>query len=1004
MPEVGGIYYKIVIDPTTGIAQLKAFDIATGKSTAGLLAHQAAVTAGSARVASGLGAASAASLGLRNVFGSLTVTSAGLVTGIAGLVGILGLGAGLAGAIKLVTAGLREFNELMIESSNIAKEFEHEMSKVGAVSNATAKEMQLLTAENIRLGEETIFTTREVAQANFALAKSGLTVAEQIGALPPLLDYAAAGNLGMAEAAQIAADSMRQLNVQTKDLPKLMDMMTFGAIKSNQSLSDMGTAMRYVGTIATQLGISNEELIATLTVLARAGYRGAFAGTGLRQVLVTLNDEIRNGEREVGRLGRTLFDAEGHSIGLAESFRRLQAGGHAATEMTQLFETRAGVAATVLTNSADQIDIYAQALRDVEGLTKEIAEKNLDNLYGATIRAGSAFEALKIELGLMVNPVGRAVIDDMINPAVKGMREWLANNKALKLSVIDLGINLLIMVREIAKFVDGIRASVASLDIMEQIFFGLELLMGLVAAKLKEVRQELGFMLDALANVITVASIMMKVFRAPELQAEVNAAVLSLKAAAEVLRSESTEAGGEFTGMVNTAIERLKAFRKEMQEGMTTTELDEMKKKLAEAQAKLDALLNPPKAPTGVKSALDELGLKLDVDLKEKAELMMRGIQEAIRTGTPRLVLEISEMFEKMRAEAKLDLNIQEAVKEIEALDIAALQAYEKGQFQLVDALERRKEEIQKVLRGDTGPQVVELPIRVQPTDIDILPPSDDVVTKAKEDFNRTMQELFGVQYVEVETKRLVETVDGMWEEVTETTERALPLLLSFEEEYHAMILRMVGVTDVWATSIGIMFSAFQEVVGNLSQILGPMNSFAKGLQKIQAGILLVEGVIAIYRGAVLLASSLFPPFPPGIFAGSKMIVEGTAGVAKAKQLGASGDSGARPGGGGGGGGGGGSSFAENNREQIKTIAEGASAEFKRASKAAGLTPFDEPGTGDLPTYHDAAVRAASIAASQKPIGNVTVQAMDSKTFEQWIAEPKNANSVVKATMRTLED
>jgi hypothetical protein len=94
-----------------------------------------------------------------------------------------------------------------------------------------------------------------------------------------------------------------------------------------------------------------------------------------------------------------------------------------------------------------------------------------------------------------------------------------------------------------------------------------------------------------------------------------------------------------------------------------------------------------------------------------------------------------------------------------------------------------------------------------------------------------------------------------------------------------------------FAVGLVATYEALGAVAGVLDVALGANNKFAQGLRKIQAGILLVSGVVSVFQGAIKIAEGIFPFNPGLILSGSKMVVEGTAAIAQAKQLGASGAS-----------------------------------------------------------------------------------------------------------------
>ena len=124
----------------------------------------------------------------------------------------LAIGAGVAFAVKK------------------AADFEEAMSRVGAVSGASAREMDALSAAALKAGEDTVFSATEAAAAQEELAKAGVSTADILGgALAGSLDLAAAGGLDLAKAAEISAQAMNLFNLEGSDVGHIADVLTAAA-------------------------------------------------------------------------------------------------------------------------------------------------------------------------------------------------------------------------------------------------------------------------------------------------------------------------------------------------------------------------------------------------------------------------------------------------------------------------------------------------------------------------------------------------------------------------------------------------------------------------------------------------------------------------------------------------------------------------------------------------------------------------------------------------------
>lgn len=93
--------------------------------------------------------------------------------------------------------------------------FDQAMSAVSAATHESADNMKLLEQAALDAGARTAFSATEAANAIEELSKAGVSTADILsGGLDGALDLAAAGGLGVAEAAGIAAVALKTFNLE----------------------------------------------------------------------------------------------------------------------------------------------------------------------------------------------------------------------------------------------------------------------------------------------------------------------------------------------------------------------------------------------------------------------------------------------------------------------------------------------------------------------------------------------------------------------------------------------------------------------------------------------------------------------------------------------------------------------------------------------------------------------------------------------------------------------
>lgn len=321
----------------------------------------------------------------------------------------------LLGRTLLVAGGL------MAAGAGIAiarfMEFDQAMSQVQAATQETAENMDLLREAALKAGGETVYTATEAANAIEELGKNGLTTAQILsGGLDAALGLAAAGGLDVARAAEIAAITMKQFNLEGAQLPHVSDLMAAGAGKAAGDVEDLANALSQSGLVAAQTGLSIEETTGTLAAFADNALLGSDAGTSLRTMLLRLTPTSGEAAKEMKRLGIDAYDASGQFIGMAQFAGQLKdrLGGltneQRNTSLSIIFGQDAIRGATLLYDQgAEGIQRYIDQTNDA-GYAARVAADRLDNLAGDVEKLGGAWDTALIQTGTGANDVLRTMV------------------------------------------------------------------------------------------------------------------------------------------------------------------------------------------------------------------------------------------------------------------------------------------------------------------------------------------------------------------------------------------------------------------------------------------------------------------------------------------------------------------------------------------------------------------------------------------------------------------
>lgn len=285
-------------------------------------------------------------------------------------------------------------------------EFDQAMSEVKASTHETSGNMDLLREAAISAGADTAFSAKEAAEGIDELAKAGVSTKDVMaGGLTGALSLAAAGSLGVGEAAEIAATALTQFKLSGQDIPHLADLLAAGAGKAQGSVQDMGGALKQAGLVAASAGLSIEETTGGLAAFASAGLIGSDAGTSFKSMLQRLTPQSAEAQKQMDALGLSAYDSSGEFIGLAafsgklqNSMKDLDSESRNAA-MGVIFGSDAVRAANVLYEQGSTgVQKWIDAVNET-GFAAQTAAIKQDNLAGDIEKLGGSFDTVLINGG-----------------------------------------------------------------------------------------------------------------------------------------------------------------------------------------------------------------------------------------------------------------------------------------------------------------------------------------------------------------------------------------------------------------------------------------------------------------------------------------------------------------------------------------------------------------------------------------------------------------------------
>jgi TP901 family phage tail tape measure protein len=322
-----------------------------------------------------------------------------------------------------------------------AVDFSRSMNTMAAVAQVPGPELEKLRQLAIRLGEDTVFSANEAAQAEVELAKAGVSTADIMGgALKNTLDLATAGDLDLATAATIAANAMNIFELGGKKSKVAVDALAGAANASSADVYDLAEALANGGTVAKQLDLTVQETTAAMAAFADQGVKGGEAGTGFKSMMLAVASPTAKQTEMMKDLNLSFFDAQGNFIGLAEMAGELKTKLAGLTQQQRLqalatiFGSYGQRQATILMREGEEgIRRYTRAT-SAQGAAAKVAEGKMKGLPGVMEELSGSIETAVLQIGEeelaeMVTDIAEGIQD-----AIKAFRNLSPEMRSTSLS------------------------------------------------------------------------------------------------------------------------------------------------------------------------------------------------------------------------------------------------------------------------------------------------------------------------------------------------------------------------------------------------------------------------------------------------------------------------------------------------------------------------------------------------------------------------------------------
>ena len=352
--------------------------------------------------------ASAALKGLRGnidqLGGRLTSLGATAVKAVGALTAV-GVAAGAAFAVTGVRAAA-DFEKALAQSVGLASLLPEEVGKV--------RDELLKMATAVGKGPQ------ELAEAFYFASSAGLDTEKALAAVASSAKAAAAGMGETKTIIDAVTSVMNAYGMAADQANRVTDALVNTVKYDKGEPEDLAGSIGKVVPVASQMGVSIEEVGASMAVMTRIGLNADEAATALRGTLLAIMNPAAQSATALAKIGKSAaslrqeIKTKGLAATLVDLMEALEGDDEALAAIIPEARALTGVLATAGNQSEEYVNVLAE-MNDGLGATDNAFAEASDTFSFKMAQLKASFDVLKVKVG------------NELLPALKKFADWLVS-------------------------------------------------------------------------------------------------------------------------------------------------------------------------------------------------------------------------------------------------------------------------------------------------------------------------------------------------------------------------------------------------------------------------------------------------------------------------------------------------------------------------------------------------------------------------------------------------
>ena len=191
----------------------------------------------------------------------------------------------------------------VLAAAKFGKDFEKEMSKVVGLVGVSQKQVNAWKGDILSMSPEVAKPPKELAEAMFFVTSAGLRGADALDVLKKSAKASAAGLGETKTIADLVTSAVNAYGIENLSAGQATDILVAAVREGKAEAAELAATMGAVLPLASELGVTFDQVAATQAAMTKTGTNAAEAATQLKSIMAGLIKPTKQAEEQLQAMG-----------------------------------------------------------------------------------------------------------------------------------------------------------------------------------------------------------------------------------------------------------------------------------------------------------------------------------------------------------------------------------------------------------------------------------------------------------------------------------------------------------------------------------------------------------------------------------------------------------------------------------------------------------------------------------------------------------------------------